>query len=147
MSAAVTEFRRNLIGAWELVSYRCEPVDRSSTEIIYPMTREAQGIIMYTPDGSMSAQLMTPGTPLFADGDLSGGSTEELAAAAKNYLAYSGPFTVEEKNGKPLLKHTMQVSSFPNWLGNTQVRVAELTGDKLELQSEGPITVEVSWDL
>ncbi|TGZ77673.1 hypothetical protein EX30DRAFT_180163 [Ascodesmis nigricans] len=137
-TSPVEQFRNALIGAWELISYRCEPV-QPGDETVYPMTRNATGIIMYTPDGYMSAQLMTPGTPKFADGDLSGGTTEELVSVAKNYLAYSGPFKVTEENGKPVLRHSMEVASFPNWLGNTQVRVAELEEDRLVLQPEAPI--------
>lgn len=144
MAPTVESFRASLIGAWELVSYRCEPVDPND-EVVYPMTKEAQGIIMYTPDGYMSAQLMTPGAPKFADGDLSGGTTEELVSVAKNYLAYSGPYRVSEnENGEPVLKHTMEVASFPNWLANTQVRTADLTGDRLTLSTEKPIVTLVS---
>ncbi len=50
-----------LVGAWKLVSYVEKPTDGS--EPFYPMGTEPQGIIMYTPDGYMSAQLMRPGRP------------------------------------------------------------------------------------
>jgi hypothetical protein len=53
--------RERLIGAWKLVSYVEEPVDGSAP--FYPMGEEPQGIIMYTPDGYMSAQLMHPVVP------------------------------------------------------------------------------------
>lgn len=144
--SSVEEFRSKLIGAWSLTSYRAEPLPGQEGETIYPMTKEASGIIMYTPDGFISAQLMTRGTPLFASGDLSGGTTEELATAAKNYLAYSGKFEVsEDPQGKPVLRHSMEVASFPNWLGNTQVRVARMEeeGTKLILATEGPIVIKV----
>ncbi|RPA80544.1 hypothetical protein BJ508DRAFT_307358 [Ascobolus immersus RN42] len=142
MSPSTSEFRSSLIGAWSLTSYRAEPLPGQPGDILYPMTKDASGIIMYTPDGYMSAQLMTPGCPLFKDGDLSGGTQEELAAVGRNYLAYSGPFVVkEDENGRPVLNHSMEVSSFPNWLGNTQVRVAKLEGDRLTLSTEGPIVI------
>ena len=41
------------------MSYVEKPVDGSAP--FYPMGEEPQGIIMYTPDGYMSAQLMHPG--------------------------------------------------------------------------------------
>ena len=50
--------REQLIGAWRLVSYIESPVDGSPKR--FPMGEKALGIIMYTPDGYMSAQLMTP---------------------------------------------------------------------------------------
>lgn len=141
---SVEQFRQSIIGAWELTSYRCEPVEADDVTI-YPMTQDAEGIIMYTPDGYMSAQLMIPGVPKFADGDLSGGTIEELSAAGKSYLAYSGPYTVsEDASGRPVLKHTMEVSSFPNWLNNTQVRTTDMKGNKLTLSTDSPIITMVS---
>ncbi|KAK3078172.1 hypothetical protein LTS18_008266 [Coniosporium uncinatum] len=100
---------------------------------IYSMGRDCQGIIMYTLDGYMSAQLQTPGQPHFAQNDLSGGTEEELAEAGKNYLAYTGPFYIDESGEAPILRHHMTDGSFSNWLGNTQrrmVKILEENGDK-----------------
>ena len=47
-----------LVGAWELVSYVEKPLNGSPPN--YPMGERPMGIIMYTPDGYMSAQLMRP---------------------------------------------------------------------------------------
>lgn len=63
----IESLREQLIGAWELVSYVERPVDGGPDR--HPMGEEPAGIIMYTPDGFMSAQLMTPGRPAFASGD------------------------------------------------------------------------------
>lgn len=142
MSLSVEAFRASLVGAWELISYRCEPVS-SDDETIYPMTPSARGIIMYTPDGYMSAQLMQPGAAKFSGGDLSGGSKDELAESMKRYLAYSGRFAVKDEGGKPVLTHQMEVSSFPNWLGNVQERTVNLEGEYLTLGTDGPILVQV----
>ena len=51
--------REQLIGAWKLVSYVEKPTDGS--EPFHPMGEAPKGIIMYTPDGYMSAQLEHPG--------------------------------------------------------------------------------------
>lgn len=90
-TAQKDSIRSKLIGAWELVEYRAI-LESDPSDIIYPMGRDCNGIIMYTPDGYMSAQLQIPGQPPFKVNDLNGGSTEELAEAGKNYLAYTGPF-------------------------------------------------------
>jgi Lipocalin-like domain len=79
--------REQLVGAWKLVSYVEKPVDGSDP--FYPMGEEPQGIIMYTPDGYMSAQLMRPGRPKFASGDWFRGSPEEIKEEASGYIAYS----------------------------------------------------------
>jgi len=47
--------REQLIGAWKLVSYEIRPVDGSPA--FYPLGERPMGIILYTPDGYMSAQL------------------------------------------------------------------------------------------
>ena len=127
--------RERLIGAWKLVSYVERPVDGSAP--FYPMGEEPQGIIMYTPDGYMSAQLMHPGRPKFTSGDWFRGSDEEIKEEALGYIAYSGPFHTDEE--KRTLTHSMFVSLFPNWLGQTQPRVVKIEGDVLRLSTATPI--------
>ena len=124
-----------LIGAWKLVSYVEEPVDGSAAS--YPMGENPQGIIMYTPDGYMSAQLMRPDRTPFASGDWFDGTLEEYKQEASTYIAYSGPFHVDEE--QKTLTHTMYVSLFPNWIGQTQPRVMRLEGDSLFLSTAAPI--------
>ena len=118
--------RHQLIGEWELVDYSAYPKDDPASKV-YPMGKDAKGIIMYTHTGYMSAQLQVSGQPHFKSDDLNGGSKEELAEAAKNYLAYTGPFYLDESGEAPLLQHQKTNSSFPNWLGNTQRRLVKIT--------------------
>jgi NADH dehydrogenase len=129
------KLRDQLIGAWKLVSYVEKPVD--GTTPTYPMGEKPMGIIMYTPDGYMSAQLMRPDRGLFASGDWFNGTTEEYRGEASTYIAYSGPFHVNEE--KRTLTHSMFVSLFPNWTGQTQPRVVKIDGDILHLSTEAPI--------
>jgi Lipocalin-like domain len=129
------KLRDQLIGAWKLVSYVEKPVDGSAPT--YPMGENPLGIIMYTPDGYMSAQLMRPGRRPFASGDWFGGTDEEYREEASTYIAYSGPFHVDEE--KRTLTHSMFVSLFPNWTGQTQPRVVKLEGELLHLSTESPI--------
>ena len=105
--------REQLIGAWKLVSYVEKPVDGSAPS--YPMGEKPEGIIMYTPDGYMSAQLERAGRPPFASGDWFRGTVEEVKEEAAGYIAYCGPFQTDEE--KQQLTHSMFVSLFPNWIG------------------------------
>ena len=86
--------RDQLIGAWKLVSYVEEPVDGSAP--FHPLGEQPQGIIMYTPDGYMSAQLARPDRGRFVSGDWFKGTDEEYRAEASSYIAYTGPFHVDE---------------------------------------------------
>ena len=61
------KLRDKLIGAWTLISYVEKPVDGSAPN--HPMGERPMGIIMYTSDGYMSAQLMRPNRRPFASGD------------------------------------------------------------------------------
>lgn len=117
--------RHQLIGAWELMSYSAWKVNNPN-EKVYPMSKDVKGIIMYTPSGHMSAQLQIPGQKPFAENDLNGGSEEELAEAGKSYLAYTGPFYLDESKDEPMLQHHMTNCSFPNWLANTQRRMVKI---------------------
>jgi hypothetical protein len=127
--------RERLIGAWKLVSYVEKPVDGSPP--FHPMGEKPEGIIMYTPDGYMSAQLMRPGRPQFASGDWFSGTDREIKEEAMGYIAYSGAFHTDEAN--QTLTHSMFVSLFPNWLGQTQPRVVKIEGDMLYLSTAAPI--------
>src|SRR3974377_755376 len=127
--------RGKLIGAWKLVSYEERPVDGSPS--FYPMTEQPLGIIMYTPDGYMSAQLSKQKRTPFTSGDWFKGTNEEYKQEASTYIAYTGEFHVDEE--KKTLTHSMFISLFPNWIGQTQPRVVKLEGDELHLSSASPI--------
>jgi hypothetical protein len=129
------KLRDELIGAWKLVSLVERPVDGSAPD--YPMGENPLGIIMYTHDGYMSAQLMRPDRRPFASGDWFDGTEEEYREEASTYIAYSGPFDVDEE--KQTLTHSMFVSLFPNWTGQSQHRVVKIDGDVLHLSTESPI--------
>ena len=62
---------------------------------------------------------------------------EEYRAEASTYIAYSGEFHVDEE--KKTLTHSMFVSLFPNWIGQTQPRVVKIEGDSLHLSTASPI--------
>jgi hypothetical protein len=146
MTTTTPSIRDRLLGAWELVEYSAFPVDNPSAKI-YPMTKTAQGIIMYTPTGYMSAQIQIPGQPPFASADLNGHTTEELAESAKNYFAYTGPFYLDESGKEAVLLHHMTLSLLPNWVGNTQRRVVRFEKGKVEgdvllvLGPEAPVEI------
>jgi|SRR5208282_4023902 len=129
------KLRDRLIGTWKLISYTEKPVDGSGT--VYPMGENPIGIIMYTPDGYMSAQFMRPHRRPFASGDWLDGTAEEYREEASTYIAYSGPFHVDEETRT--LTHSMFVSLFPNWTGQTQPRVVKIEDDILHLSTESPI--------
>lgn len=73
-----------LLGAWRLVSYVA--VDEAG-ELDYPLGEDAEGLIVYTPQGWMSAQLVRRDRPPFTEGRLESGSDAELAAAGRGFIS------------------------------------------------------------
>jgi hypothetical protein len=128
------DLRTNLIGAWVLQSYEARSIDGS--EVTYPLGVNPGGIIMYTPDGYMSAQLMRSGRKRFSGDDMQLAPDDELAAAASGYLTYAGPYNVVRDG---LIAHHVEVSLLPNWIGGTQYRAARLSGSVLELGPPEPV--------
>jgi Lipocalin-like domain len=125
-----------LVGAWRLLSLQTRADDGT---VQHPLGEDATGLILYTPDGFMSAQIQASGRPVYADDDVHGGTLEEAAAAARGYLAYSGPYEVAP-DGE--LTHHMDVSLFPNWLGHTQVRACRIGDGRLELSTVSPMVMK-----
>jgi hypothetical protein len=99
--------RERLAGCWRLAGYEVSVGEEGGTG--RPLGDKPLGTILYTPDGYMSAQLARPGP--YADDD------EEPDAY---YIAYSGPYDVDEQAGT--VAHHVQVSVIPSWLGTTQIR-------------------------
>lgn len=123
--AAMSEsLREQLIGAWELIEY-CAYMPNDESNKKYPMGPEAKGMIMYTPDGHMSAQLLTPGQKPFSR---ISATDDDWAQVGKNYVAYTGQFYLDEHGDKqgPILMHHMRTSNLPELLGDTQRRLCKI---------------------
>ena len=111
--------RETLIGAWRLVDVVKETVDGSPDA--RPHGDRPTGLILYSPDGFMSAQIMDPDRRPVASADWSALTPEEYADEARGYFAYAGSFEVDEERGT--VTHSVEVSLFPGWVGGAQLRV------------------------
>ena len=134
--AQLEDIRNKLIGSWSLISSRTElranPTDEPT--ILYTIGEDAQGIIMFAPDGYVSTQLMRPGARKWESNNLLGGTPEELADATRHFLAYAGTFDVEVRDdGEVVVYVNVDLCSFPNWLGDRQERLVRLEGEVLTL--------------
>ena len=118
--------KEKLIGTWVLVDYT---LDDGRGGRFYPLGKDCSGYLIYTADGHVSAQQMKQGRPAYASGDLHDGTPEEMAEAAHGYMAYAGRYEVNEET--MTLKHTIEMSMNPTWLGQTQERYIKLDGDEI----------------
>ena len=134
-STTADDLRTNVIGAWILQSYESRSIDGSN--VTYPLGVNAEGTIMDTADGYMSAQLMKSERSRSGRDDAHPDGQDELAAAASGYLSYSGPYTVV---GDGLIAHHVAVSLLRNWIGS-EYRSARIDGSFLELSPPEPILI------
>jgi hypothetical protein len=91
---STTLLRGQLIGTWQLVRFTERNVETGAEN--FPFGEYPLGLILYTSDGYMSAQLQSADRAPFAEGDLLRATPEEYAAAGSSYVAYSGRFFVDE---------------------------------------------------
>ena len=124
-----------LIGTWRLVSWENRSVE--DDEVSYPLGKDAEGYIMYNPDGYMFVAIMSPYRINFAGGDLLSGTPEEEAKAEETFLSYCGPY---DFRGDTVIHH-IEISSFPNWSGVDEERLIELGGNRVKLSTH-PILIQ-----
>jgi hypothetical protein len=101
-------------GAWRLVRWEIDYPGRGTrTE---PFGPDAAGLLLYTPDGWMSAVMARTDRARFPSADMRRVSAAERAAAFDGYLHYAGRWRLEGDTVvhearlalNPLLEHTVQ---------------------------------------
>ena len=117
-----------LLGTWILESYVEHALD--GTILDEPFGRDAQGMLIYAADGFMSAHLMPANRAPFVSGDLFSPTLAELKQASR-VVMYSGRYVVDER--ARLVTHEVDLSFFPNWIGQAQVRRVEQREGRLVL--------------
>jgi hypothetical protein len=139
------EVMLKLVGSWKLISFHSQD---SSGRIAYPFGRDAQGRLIYEPDGRMAVQLMNPNRPGFVSDDPLVTSETEVRTAFGGYTAYYGTYSVDPE--KQTIVHHIEASLLPNWVGTDQQRHFEFNGQHLTLK--GPLrlggvqgTVSLVW--
>ena len=121
-----------LVGSWKLVSFHSQD---SSGRTAYPFGKDAQGRLIYEPDGRMAVQLMNPNRPGFTSDDPLVTSEDEVRAAFGGYTAYYGTYSVNPD--EQIIVHHIEAALLPNWVGTDQRRHFEFDGKILTLK--GPL--------
>jgi hypothetical protein len=114
-----------VLGSWRLISLTA--TDEGGERIALPMGPSPRGLIMYSADGFMSAQLAgmrTEDTPW-----------DWCVDASAAYLGYCG--TYEYTEGR--IVHHVRLASSSEWAGIDLVRIPRLTGTELTLRSAGAV--------
>lgn len=117
---------KELVGTWKLVSMKHTTSDG---KVFFPMGPDAIGQLMYSSDGFMSVSIMIPNRKRFTSNGLFDGMDHEKKEAMESFMAYCGRYRVE---GNKII-HVVEMSLFPNWLGNEETRFFEIDKDTLIL--------------
>jgi len=135
------------VGAWRLVSLE----SRDSTGAVeLPLGQGVVGQLLYDAAGNMSAIIMKPERPPFASRDLRRGTDTEVRAAFEGFNAYFGTYTIDAAKGT--VTHHVRAASYPNWVGEDQVRYYRFDGARLVLSTPPiqiggrPLTSVLVWE-
>lgn len=147
MNTSTLPSAQSIIGAWHLITFQIEGDDGSIT---YPFGDDAQGSIIYTASGRMSAQVMRKDRPSFAAEDQINGTHDEIETSFRGCISYYGSYELDKNSG--FVVHKVEGSLFPNWEGGIQRRFYELSENQLKLTSPptlwggGQIVAVLVWE-
>jgi hypothetical protein len=127
----------DLIGSWSLESYTDTA---EGAEAILPLGINPTGLLIYTPGGFMSAQLMRLDRSSLVVGDWSSKSHSDAEKKSENFIGYSGEYQFDEVTAT--VTHIPSVSFVPTMIGHRLRRQVKLNRDRLTLtvvtsQAEG----------
>ena len=121
---------QDLVGGWDLVDWRIETSHDDTPS--HPFGKDAQGQIMYTADGRMSAVISRTGRSPLSTPSPRQASAEECRAAFTSFFCYAGTWHLDGDT----VVHELRLALNPGMLGTEQRRRASLAGDRLELSAD-----------
>lgn len=119
------------IGSWELKEWTAES---AGGKIEFPFGEDAKGRITYDKFGYMAVQIMKNNRSQFLSEDPLQAQPDEVFDAYNGFIAYCGNYEVNVINNQVV--HQIKISSFPNWVGQNQIRFYEFKEDKLILSTD-----------
>ena len=124
----VNDARNRFIGVWTLESF----TERSDgTEESTPLGEEPQGLLIYTADGFVSAQLMRAKREPLKTDPWEAEDTGNSADLTEDYIAYCGRYEIDEESSEVI--HLPLVALRPNLIHQEQRRSFTFEEEKLTL--------------
>ena len=126
--------KSQIVGAWNLLLVDQVKEDGTHVPLYGP---NPMGILIFTPDGHYSAQIMRVSRPKFASNNTQTASADETKAVVAGMISHFGTYTVDEA-AKTFTVH-IEASSFPNWDGTKQTRnITAITDEVLTYNNKTP---------
>ena len=124
----VSEARKRFVGVWTLERF----TERSDgTEEFTPLGEKPLGLLIYTTDGFVSAQLMRAKRESFKTDPWEAGDTVDGVDLTKDYIAYCGRYEVDEESSEVI--HLPLVALLPNLIHQEQHRSFTFEAETLTL--------------
>src|SRR5215472_2425862 len=145
-NAQQKSIKDQIVGAWTLLLADNIKDDGTHMPGYGP---NPEGVIIFTPDGHYSLQIIRNGRPAFASKDRMAGTVDENKAAVQGMISHFGTYAVDEAGKSVTFR--IQASSFPNWDGTVQKRPITaitdevLTGNTPAPSAAGFVRAEVAW--
>jgi hypothetical protein len=118
----------DLVGAWSLESYT-DTIE--AVEAVHPLGLNPRGLLIYTSNGFMSAQLMSWVPPQLKAGDRNAAMRSESQEKEDSFIGYCGEYEFDEVTAT--VYHMPSVSFVPSLIGQRLIRQVKLDGDRLTL--------------
>jgi hypothetical protein len=118
----------DLIGSWSLKSYT-DTIEGAET--VLPLGLNPTGLLIYTPDGFMSAQLMSLDRSRLGVADWNVKSQSDYREESRGFIGYSGEYQFDEVTAT--VSHMPSVSFVPSLIGRRLKRQVKLDSDRLTL--------------
>jgi len=123
----------DLVGAWKLVRWEISYSDDRPVSL--PFGEDAEGMIIYSPNGFMSASLHRATRGPVSTQYVLQAPAEEKADLFASFMFYGGPYRIE---GEDVI-HSVEHALNPDLVGNDQLRHVAIDGDELTLTGEEKI--------
>lgn len=121
---------KKFVGSWELQAWTAR---LTNGEKVFPFSEDAIGRITYDESGRMAVQIMKNNLPPFLSEDPLQAQPDEMINTYKGFIAYCGHYQVNHSFNQVI--HQIEISSFPNWVGQQQIRNYKFEEDKLILST------------
>jgi hypothetical protein len=118
----------DLIGAWSLESYTDT---LEGAETLHPLGLNPLGLLIYTPDNFMSAQLMSLDPSHLGFGDSDANPKSDYQQKPDGFICYSGEYQFDEVTAT--VSHMPSVSFVSSLIGQRLKRQVDLEGARLTL--------------
>jgi hypothetical protein len=125
-----------IAGSWSLVSLEVHQGDNR----IAVFGTDPRGIQIMTPEGRFAVITTRAELPLYASNNRMQGTDEEYRVIGQGANAAYGRYTIDEAAGT--ITFHVEVSTFPNWEGEAQVRAFTLEGDEWRYLNPSPAVGE-----